>query len=273
MSNFEEERRVSAERLQNLRRKLIWLAFTGVLFVALAAGWYFLKFNQGFSSQQEVWGTFGDYFGGLLNPVLSFLALIALLYTIVIQMEELNHSREELAKSSHAMGKQANTSAEQLLESTFFHMLRLHNAIVQDFKMGSHEGRKCGNVLLTRFANKWDNVALSIKNKDELATLILVYDEFYQQDGNMLGHYFRNLFQIVKFVDESGIKNQKRHIDLLRAQLSRSEQLLLFLNVVAGPGREKFKPLVEKFSLLEHLDPQSLPVSYPTKFVDPKAFG
>lgn len=47
----------------------------------------------------EAWGQMGDYFGGMLNPVLSFCALIALLYTIHQQHQELALTRRELEKT------------------------------------------------------------------------------------------------------------------------------------------------------------------------------
>ena len=64
---------------------------------------YFASFAHGLSSDREAWGQFGDYIGGTLNPVLSFLALIAIVLTYAMQarqlelaQEEVQHSREEL---------------------------------------------------------------------------------------------------------------------------------------------------------------------------------
>ena len=75
--------------------------------VALAAlGLYFNNFNEGFSSDQAIWGTFGDYIGGVLNPVFGFLAL---LITIALQSKELKLSREELRNSSTALNAQNQT--------------------------------------------------------------------------------------------------------------------------------------------------------------------
>jgi uncharacterized membrane protein len=58
---------------------------------------YFTHY-KGFSTNAD-WGTFGDYFGGTLNPILSFLSLIAVLYTITLQTHELKLSREEIERS------------------------------------------------------------------------------------------------------------------------------------------------------------------------------
>lgn len=60
---------------------------------------YFLRFKGSFSEKQDVWGQFGDFIGGTVNPILSFLSLLALVFTVVLQTRQLENSREELANS------------------------------------------------------------------------------------------------------------------------------------------------------------------------------
>lgn len=63
---------------------------------------YFRYFSGPITSDHEAWGTFGDFFGGTLNPIFSFMALIALLFTIVLQSRELKLTRDELRLSRQA---------------------------------------------------------------------------------------------------------------------------------------------------------------------------
>jgi hypothetical protein len=60
---------------------------------------YFQEFHGDFSKKQEVWGQFGDFIGGTVNPILSFLSLLALVFTVVLQTRQLENSRTELANS------------------------------------------------------------------------------------------------------------------------------------------------------------------------------
>jgi uncharacterized membrane protein len=93
---------------------------------------YFTQFSGGFSSRQDVWGQFGDFVGGVLNPILSFLALIALVLTVVLQSrqleyarKELDNSREELAATRIELKRSANaqhqTAAALVEQSTMQH--------------------------------------------------------------------------------------------------------------------------------------------------------
>lgn len=81
--------------------KFIYFIFiiVAILFFIVISGTYFYHFSGSFSNSQEIWGTFGDYIGGTLNPILGFLSLIALLYTINLQNNELSLSRKEIKRS------------------------------------------------------------------------------------------------------------------------------------------------------------------------------
>lgn len=70
-------------------------------------------------------------------------------------------------------------------------------------------------------------------------TIKLMYMPF-QGHMSRLGHYYRNLFQIVKFVvsqPDTVIVDKKEYLKTLRAQLSSHEQLLLYYNGLSILGR------------------------------------
>jgi len=79
-------------------------------------------------------GIFGDFFGGVLNPILTFFTLFGLIVTIVIQRQELRLARSEYEKTADALGTQA-------IETTFFNILDLHHKIVDNLKFNLHEIR------------------------------------------------------------------------------------------------------------------------------------
>lgn len=106
------------QKFEELTPKTVfkWLAWILAVASAIGAGaliWYFINFKGGISQQQEIWGMFGDYIGGFLNPAFSFLALIALLLTIVLQSKELEQTRIELKRTADANTAQATYFASQ----------------------------------------------------------------------------------------------------------------------------------------------------------------
>ncbi len=101
---------------------------------------------------------------------------------------------------------------------------------------------------LKKIQKKWqENEVEFTVNTDSLPfTYTFKYKPF---SGHMsrLGHYYRHLFQTVKFVAEynEAIINEKKkyeYLKTLRAQLSNHEQLLLYYNGLSALG----KPWLEK---------------------------
>lgn len=80
-------------------RLLKWLALivaiaTAVIVTVFAS--YFITFDGHLTAKQEYWGQFGDFIGGTLNPILSFLTLMAIVLTVVLQHKQMEMSRVEL---------------------------------------------------------------------------------------------------------------------------------------------------------------------------------
>ena len=69
-------------------------------------------------------------------------------------------------------------------------------------------------------------------------------------------HYFRHLYRIYKFVDTSCLIEDDERYEytcIIRSQLSEYELVMLFYNCLTPNGREKFKPLIEKYSVFNNL--------------------
>ncbi|MEZ6127859.1 MAG: putative phage abortive infection protein [Planctomycetaceae bacterium] len=79
------------------------------------------------------------------------------------------------------------------------------------------------------------------------------YEKWYDNYEAHVGHYFRTLYNLVRYVDEHGGKQRASYARLVRAQLSSHELQLLLFNGLSKYGREKFKPLIEEYTLLKHL--------------------
>lgn len=79
------------------------------------------------------------------------------------------------------------------------------------------------------------------------------YEELYNNKEEEIGHYYRNLYRIVKFIQDENFstdkiqneKEQKKYRGILRAQLSSMELLMLFYNVVYSKKGEKFKEILK----------------------------
>ncbi len=88
-----------------------------------------------------------------------------------------------------------------------------------------------------------------------------VYQKMFKQLDSDLGHYYRNLYRIIKMISEQNFgetdekviyDKQYIYTSIVRSQLSDYEIKWLFYNGLFKYG-EKFKPLIEEFTLLKIL--------------------
>jgi hypothetical protein len=208
-------------------------------------------------------GEYGDFMGGVLNPLLSFIMIMGILITIILQQSELKEARKEFKRSADALAEQSQSLALQNFENTFFQMLRLHNDIVKDMFEGDADtgnkgfsGRDCFGVYHQKFDSIYYKYMKDSDKEDELELIEINYKVFFFNYQSSIGHYFRNLYTIIKLVDAKTIPfvDKKQYTNIVRAQLSSYELSLLFYNCLSSIGRDKFKPLIEKYELLANMD-------------------
>ncbi len=247
------------------RRIFILLPVLAGLGFLVAVGFYATSFSGELADSNEIWGQFGDYLGGLLNPIFGFLSLIAILATLFVQGQELRYSTEELAKSAEALKLQSEAMVQQNFENTFFQLLRLHNDIVNAIDLRetqtlqvTSKGRDCFRPFYKRFKDHWTKQSSEHTDRSDRERINHLYLAYYPRIEAELGHYFRSLYNIVKLVDRSSVANKRLYTNLIRAQLSKFELALLFYNCLSDMGSEKFLPLIRKYDLLKMIPKNEL---------------
>ena len=253
-----------------------------VILVMIGAGLYIPEvYNKPNSA-----GEFGDMFGGV-NALFSGLAFVGVIYAILLQRrelqlqrEELEYTRFELKGQKEQLEAQNQTFRQQSFDNAFFRMVALHHQLVStiDLREGSANasativGRDCFVEFYTRLRNR----SMDTNRFPRGATyesLRIVYAELYKEIQADVGNYFRNLYHIIKFVDRSQVDDKRMYTNLVRAQLSSHELLLLFYNCLTHLGEEKFKPLIEKYALLKNMPIDELIDESHTRWYTTDAFA
>ncbi|WP_192798592.1 putative phage abortive infection protein [Brucella anthropi] len=240
-------------------RKISFPALILVLFVMGISSTIYVFYNAYMDPKTTIDnGPWGDYVGGTLNPILTFLSFFGVLVSIYLQRLDLSLSRRELERSADALEKQIDSIEAQNFESAFFQMLNTHSAIVnaidlQDKGSGIEtRGRDCFRVFYTRFNKIFRENLSKATNKHSSESIIkLSYFNFWKEHQLELGHYYRFLYNVFRFMDENKA-SKPYHAKLLRAQLSDQELLLLFYNCISENGRN-FVVYAEKYALFDNL--------------------
>ncbi|OQW92241.1 MAG: hypothetical protein BWK79_15065, partial [Beggiatoa sp. IS2] len=91
------------------------------------------------------------------------------------------------------------------------------------------------------------------------------FQNFYRAENReRLGHYFRNLFNLIKFVDGHWIGDKRRYMNLVRAQFSAHEEMIIFYDaqfyshfykMALGNNvkNQRFKNLIKEYHLLKDI--------------------
>lgn len=217
-------------------------------------------------------GEWGDFFGGVLNPILTFLTFMGLLITIVLQQSELKQSREEFKGQKESLENQE-------FDNKFFQMLNLLNSINDRLVVNIKEKDLKGKDVFEYLKEKlYNNISIqynehlhhnSLFNKhekdkksnflhdDKFLYFKNEFDNFNNEYDTTFKYYFINLYQILKYIDTySNDENQaKEYTNMIRAQLTKNALILLAYNAIGVQNftTNQYQLLVEKYEFFEHL--------------------
>lgn len=259
-----------------------WHIWGLVLFVLI--GWSANIFLvPRFYGNPEDAAAFGDMFGAV-NALFSGLAFVGVVVAILLQRKELELQRKELESTrlelegqKLQLEEQNATLRKQSFENTYFQLLKLYNDLVASIDIESEGSRspfaglsKSSSTpkppstgrdgFVTLYGRYTREVFDEIREKHNLSTTVDIasyinseYEKFFDLYQSDLGHYFRTIYNLLKFIDKSDVENKPFYTDILRAQLSSHELLHLHYNSISKFGRDKMLPLLTKYNILKHL--------------------
>ncbi|WP_137719367.1 putative phage abortive infection protein [Methylobacillus flagellatus] len=224
---------------------------------------------------------FGDMYG-VVNALFSGLAFSGLIYTALLQKEELKLQRKELADTREVLQDQKNQLEAQTqlfnrqnFESTLFNLLNLHNDVVQKLSLKLDKGQyhhrvsqaagREGFSSIHEFLKSWnsDPQGNSFPSSDAQAnTINSHYKALYEKNKHQLMQYYGNVEFIINYIDNSSVGNKFFYIQVLKTQLSAYELAAIFYHAKSHPNFEQFKKMIEHYGLFYHLD-QKLILNYP----------
>ena len=239
---------------------------------------FFIFFINLFSIGNSSFGEWGDFFGGVLNPILTFIMFMGLLITIIIQQKELGESREQFTRSADALAGQEKTSNRRAFESTFFDLLSVFGEEVRQIdlvkKDGSKttSGRDCFSVFYTRLSTSYkDKVRKHKTTCSDIDILVWAFDIFMKNNEQNLSHYFRIISTILKY-SKRAPDDLDTYIEMFKSQLSNRELLLIFYYCVSDRDPELTK-MVERYGLLSSMQVEYLLKNQHIKLLNKQAYG
>ncbi|NBC31643.1 MAG: hypothetical protein GVY13_03100 [Alphaproteobacteria bacterium] len=118
-------------------------------------------------------GAFGDFIGGIVNPIFGFLSLIAILVTLILQNQELQATRKEITASARAQKEQVESWKKQLEMATNKEKRDTTFQVLQ--RWTSPHMRECRT-------NAWDHLHSNVKDF-RIGKGKKIYLSYYSDEG------------------------------------------------------------------------------------------
>lgn len=193
-------------------------------------------------------GQIGDTIGGIMGPFVAIAAAILTFLAFWVQFKANEQQRKDIAL--------------ERFESNLFQLIQIQENITNNLQFLAYDNSNLlnkvkisGRQIFKAFYEEKYTPLWGIKD-DIKEKGIISYEE--EKDIGILDHYFRHLYRVFKFIDEAPIfiNNKKKKYDyacIMRASLSQYELIMLFYNCLSSNGREKFKPLIERYAIFNNL--------------------
>nr|WP_255631970.1 putative phage abortive infection protein [Rhodoferax sp. U2-2l] len=273
-----------------------WLLAIAVSGTALLAWAYWGGWNIHPHANAGELGQLGDFFGGMLNPLVSALTLFVAISVWRLQKDELELTRKELENSRLAVEEQAATAEQQRKEQRFFDFLNLYQVTLETISFeerttsalsavfGSEKPTtspvtRTGKSAFKLLTSSWASPIRSLstlfvannENSDPMPaeeTIIKSWD----RQSPLLDHYFRTVFTLLREAKPILKNDHFRFVKLFRAQLSRDEVNLLAMNLLYDEEGQKMRDLVASYGILKHMPANHLR-TIAERDLDPLSFG
>ena len=178
-------------------------------------------------------GTFGDSYGAL-GVIISGIALIGVIITMIMQQSQINEQRQFIARSE--------------MNDTFFKLLDHLKEIKLELGWSNSEGEKLKLL--------YEELKSGYSNSSE-EQLVAIFREFYAKHSIDLDNYFRTLRYLLRYLAVQPLDFEKKRVysNLLRAKISQEEAAMIYYNMEDRTLMKDhgFQEYIQRFNLLADL--------------------
>jgi hypothetical protein len=157
------------------------MAATAILIIiAFYLANFFPIFGTQLSGDTAVWGQFGDYIGGTLNPILSFVSVVLLIRSLTLQNEANDALKKELKNSE-------KTENFRSFSTLFFSMIESQRNLYQQFKIASNHGTQIVFISGAAAVNFMEEKIEELRDSDADDVQIAAFLENLDSEDRLFG--------------------------------------------------------------------------------------
>lgn len=210
-------------------------------------------------------------FGGNFNVLASLFTGLAFAGVII----SIHLQSKELKTAIGAFEGQKNALQNQELDNKFFQMLHFFAEVKRNVKCCIDGTTYGGNEVFEPLIKKLlDAISIKYQKNEDKDILKIFKKEFaeFNNEYEAVKYYFLNLYQILNYIKRQPVDEANNHLvklytNMLRAQLSKNELILLAYNSIGVQAftNDNYQKLMEKYAFFEHLNLDDFKKSHPDK--------
>lgn len=238
--------------------EIISLLIGGVSLVLFCIGR--TLFNLGGAIDNEVWGQFGDFIGGIVGTLISYISVRLLVRNLREQMK----SNQQQSESN---SQNAKVFELQQFNEMFKLLFNQYQDTISNYRYGSDlTGQKAIAAIAKDIMLHGGTINGGTYQERESKALS-IYDSFYVNYHDVAPVHFRIIYRIFQLIDEAEISDTQRRdvAKIMRCQLSEEELFLLRYNC-KSPYGVKMRLYLNRYNLQKHLPVLSLLEFSPYRF-------
>lgn len=255
--------------LSTLRKHAFeWL--TGIFFLiaaSIAVRLYAAKFNGPLSPDGNSWGTFGDYFGGVVGTLVSIAAFVMLVRTIYLQREmisiaegqialareQLDTSQTELTLTRREMEQSTRVLRQQAFETAFFSLIRRVREAKDANPYGA--GQPIADNLASNCRSFYGTANPYASMPEPFENVLEKVRRLFGEMRNWTEPYFRLIYHTLKWIHYSKLPEEERmrYASIFRSQFTDSELVILFFDLSIHRDSD-LTHYVNFYGFLKHLE-------------------
>ncbi|MFJ1262712.1 putative phage abortive infection protein [Capnocytophaga canis] len=219
---------------------LILGVFVSILFIGRL--WYDGFVNLQMIDSEKAAQT-GDFIAGIVGTIFTLIGIILLYETLSLQRQEFVESRKVFQS--------------QQFENKFFSLVELYNNIVSTFHydVPNSSEKFIGKEYFVKHKEDFiSRLKFSKSYLKDQKQIIVCYTQFYLENKEILGQYFRTLYRLFDLIENNVVDKEDKisYIKIIRGQLSESELFFINYNAHTSFG-EKFRSYIVNYNLIKHL--------------------
>lgn len=221
------------------------------------------SWNGSWPVDNGLFGTYGDFIGGVVGTIIAFYSAYLLIKTFQSQ-EQVNRdvitTNQNIIKTNNITSfvneKQLYNTLLEVFNSKFGQFISAYQYAINNYVFSTDDNKEVGRKAFEALTNQFMEEQFMNENDyyRRCQSAVSVYMDYYSKNRHYLAVHFRMLYLLTSLVSTSDLDKEDKilYAKLIRGQLSESEMTMLRYNCHSEYGM-KMQVYCNEFNLIKHL--------------------